>query len=109
TIEANLTDGFLIDISAATASAGAVAFEVTNRGQLLHEMLIIRTDLAEDALPIDGVTVDESQLDVVAGTIELPPDQSQLLLTDLQAGAYVLVCNIPGHYNAGMHRAFTVQ
>jgi uncharacterized cupredoxin-like copper-binding protein len=109
TIEANLTDGFLIDISAATASAGAVAFEVANMGQLLHEMLIIRTDLAEDALPVDGVAADESQLEVVAGTTELAPGHSQLLLTDLQAGAYVLICNIPGHYNAGMHRAFTVQ
>jgi hypothetical protein len=24
------------------------------------------------------------------------------------AGRYVMVCNLPGHYQAGMHAAFTV-
>lgn len=109
TMETQLTDAFLIDVASATANEGEIAFEVSNAGQLLHEFLVIRTDLAEDALPIDGVQVDESQLNVVAGTIELPPGQSQLLLTDLEAGNYVLICNIPGHYNAGMHRTFTVK
>lgn len=109
TIETRLTDAFLIDIASATASAGAVAFEVGNTGQLLHQFLVIRTDLAEDALPIDGVQVDESQLNVLAKTTDLPPGQNQLLLTDLEAGQYVLICNIPGHYNAGMRRAFTVE
>ena len=51
TIETHLTDAFLIDIASATANAGEVAFEVGNTGQLLHEFLVIRTDLAEDALP----------------------------------------------------------
>lgn len=109
TIETHLTDGFLIDVASATANAGAVAFEVGNSGQLLHNFVIIRTDLDQGALPIDGVQVDISQLTVVAQTIDLPPGQNQLLLTDLEAGQYVLICNIPGHYNAGMHRAFTVK
>jgi uncharacterized cupredoxin-like copper-binding protein len=109
TIATSLTDAFVIDIASATAEAGAIAFEVTNTGQLLHEFMVVRTDLAEDALPIDVVQVDEAQLEIVASTLELPPGQSQLLLTDLEAGHYVLICNIPGHYNAGMHRTFTVK
>jgi len=27
---------------------------------------------------------------------------------DLEAGTYQLVCNLPGHYEAGMHTVFTV-
>ena len=33
----------------------------------------------------------------------------QAFHTTLAAGNYVMVCNLPGHYKAGMHTAFTVN
>ena len=33
---------------------------------------------------------------------------TKLFHAALAAGNYVLVCNLPGHYKAGMHTAFTV-
>jgi uncharacterized cupredoxin-like copper-binding protein len=30
------------------------------------------------------------------------------LALDLEAGPYVLICNVPGHYESGMHAAFEV-
>jgi len=27
----------------------------------------------------------------------------------LDAGSYVLICNLPGHYRQGMHSSFTVS
>jgi uncharacterized cupredoxin-like copper-binding protein len=31
---------------------------------------------------------------------------SQLLTIDLKSGHYAVVCNLPGHYAAGMHQDF---
>jgi len=30
------------------------------------------------------------------------------LQTNLEAGSYVIICNLPAHYESGMHTAFTV-
>ena len=35
-------------------------------------------------------------------------DESSKKQTTLAAGHYVMVCNLPGHYLAGMHTSFTV-
>ncbi len=49
-----------------------------------------------------GVThVDEVE-DVQIGT---PQD----LTVDLQAGNYVVLCNLPAHYGLGMHASFSVS
>jgi uncharacterized cupredoxin-like copper-binding protein len=95
-----------------TAAAGPTTFNVTNEGTLIHNFHAIKTDLAEDALPIDTDTfaVDLASLEVVA---ESPPTvpigQTVPVEADLAAGAYVLICNVPGHYESGMYTAFTVE
>ncbi|WP_245455931.1 sulfocyanin-like copper-binding protein [Mesorhizobium sp. M7A.F.Ca.US.008.03.1.1] len=40
---------------------------------------------------------------------ELDPDKSGTLTVDLKAGKYLLICNVPGHYGAGMWAEFTVE
>ena len=70
---------------------------------------MIRTDLAPDALPTDGTDVDESQLDVVLRVDEFPPGQSITATDELEAGSYVLICNVPGHYTLGMTVGFTLE
>ena len=39
----------------------------------------------------------------------LRPGETRLLATTLAPGHYVLVCNLPGHFRAGMHVDVTVQ
>ena len=39
----------------------------------------------------------------------LLPDESDQTVATLEAGSYVLLCNIAGHYTAGMSLGFTVQ
>jgi len=34
---------------------------------------------------------------------------TQSLTVSLDAGNYVFICNLPGHYEQGMHAAFTVS
>jgi uncharacterized cupredoxin-like copper-binding protein len=103
---------FKIEVSSATAAPGPVTFHVTNAGAQTHEFVVIRTDTAPDALPTDdsGAEVDEdaSGLTVVDEVEDLAPGASEDLTVTLDAGKYVLICNVPGHYQLGMHTEFTV-
>ena len=40
---------------------------------------------------------------------ELDPGKSDTLTVDLTPGKYLLICNVPGHYGAGMWTEFTVN
>lgn len=106
-ITVTLTD-FAIAISGDT-DAGDVQFVVANTGGTPHELAIVKSDLAADALPVDGGAVDESQVDVVGRIAQFDANSSQTDTFSLDSGSYVLICNIPGHYQLGMTLAFTVQ
>jgi len=108
-IDVSLTNDFTIVPSNETARAGEVSFRSTNNGALPHELIVLQTDLAFDALPTDGPVVDVSQLTVLGETAELNPGERETVTLQLTAGEYLLLCNIPGHYQAGMYTAFTVE
>lgn len=99
-----------------SAPEGIVNFHVTNAGTEEHEFLVIKTDLAPNALPREangsyqengpGTTlVDE------LGSVQ--PGSSLDLTLNLLAGNYVLICNrVEGsesHYARGMRAAFRVD
>lgn len=102
-----------------SAPAGTVTFEVTNDGPAdVHEFVILRTDLAPDALPVDETgTVTEAGegIEVVDEIEDIAVGDSPTLTVDLAAGSYVLLCNIyseeenEAHYAQGMRVAFTVE
>jgi uncharacterized cupredoxin-like copper-binding protein len=69
---------------------------------------VFTTDLAEDALPVDGSTVTEGNLDLVDEVEDVAPGVGTSLTVDLEPDSYVVICNIEGHYTAGMHAALTV-
>ena len=87
-------------------SAGTVTFEVKNEGTLVHEMVVINTDKGAANLGTDGEADESGAVDEVA---DLPVGESKTLELDLTAGKYALVCNISGHYPAGMYADFTVK
>ena len=108
-IATTLTD-FAISASPAEATAGDVTFEVVNDGPSEHEMVIIKTDLAPDALPTDSKgEVIEDEVEPIDEVEDVAPGSSASLTVNLEAGSYVLLCNLPGHYAAGMSAAFTVN
>lgn len=92
-----------------TPHAGTVAFEAHNEGTLEHSFLIVKTELAEDQLPLDGTVVDESAIDIVGQIDSIPAGEADTVSADLEAGTYVLICNIAGHYTQGMHASLTVM
>ena len=52
--------------------------------------------------------VDEDKAGDKGEVSELDPGKSGALTVPLKAGKYLLICNVPGHYGAGMWTEFTV-
>ena len=100
---------FEIDLASSSAPAGSVTFNISNEGPSTHEFVILKTDDAADALPTKDSEVEEDKLDVVDEAEDIAPSTTATLTTDLEAGSYVIICNVTGHYEAGMHTAFTVN
>lgn len=95
-----------------TFAAGKVTFNAKNDGATVHEFVVIKTDLAEDKLPTAGGIVDLNAAGVtkVAATGDIAVGATTPLTIDnLPAGTYVLICNKPAHYVAGMHTTIKVQ
>jgi uncharacterized cupredoxin-like copper-binding protein len=107
-MDVSLTE-FAITPDALTAAAGEVTFTIKNDGTMEHEFVIIRTDLAADALPTDGSTVDEEGLDVIDEAEGIAPGDTATLTVRLEPGAYVVICNLPGHYAGGMRASLLVS
>ena len=93
--------------------AGTVNFLIRNEGPTTHEVIVVRTDLAPDKLPLqrDGLTVDEEGrgIDFLDEAEGLDIDDRQTLVLALGPGHYVLYCNLEGHYLGGMYAALTVR
>lgn len=98
---------YKISDSTDTAPAGRVTFAVANDGAIPHELVVVRTPRRAAALG-KGSEADEhgavGELDQHA----LRVGASGRLSLDLSAGHYALICNLPGHYQGGMHTDFTV-
>ena len=111
TVEVTEKD-FSVATNPTSASAGAITFDVHNEGPSVHEFVVFETDLAPDALPTnaDGTVNEEGEGVTHIDEIEdIPVGEEQDLEVDLEAGNYVLICNLPGHYKSGMHTGFTVS
>jgi uncharacterized cupredoxin-like copper-binding protein len=104
---------------AESAPAGDVTFVVTNDGpEDVHEFVIIRTDLDPADLPTDATgAVDEAGegIEVIDEIEDIAVGDTAEVSVTLEAGNYVLLCNIydeteqEAHYAMGMHTAFTVE
>jgi uncharacterized cupredoxin-like copper-binding protein len=109
TVGVTLTDQG-VTLVQSTVSAGAVTFSVKNTGTIDHELVVVKTDVAQDKIKADadepGKMSEDGSLgesgDLAAGTAK------DFTLT-LTPGKYVLMCNQPGHYMVGMHIAFEVK
>jgi uncharacterized cupredoxin-like copper-binding protein len=105
----------------ARATAGEVTFDISNEGEEIHEFVILKTDLGLLDLPTaeDG-SVDEEggEIEVVDEVEDIPSGDTAELTVDLEAGDYVILCNIveeeghddhEAHFEMGMRTSFTVQ
>lgn len=100
-----------------SVAAGEVYFLATNAGGLGHELVVIKTDEAPEALPEKDGKVPENDVDLIGEIEPFSPGSSASTVLELESGSYVLICNVVetvngeklSHYLNGMRTAFTVQ
>lgn len=98
--------------SVSSVVSGETTFAASNQGVLAHELVIIQTGLAADKLVVDTSTnkVDEKASSQLIDEIEeFPAGITRSKSVRLTAGKYALICNIAGHYQAGMYAPFEVR
>jgi uncharacterized cupredoxin-like copper-binding protein len=107
-----------IIVGSALAPAGPVYFRVANAGpDHPHEFVVIRSDLAPDALPVEDGKVPEDEVELLDEIEPFAVGSTGSLTLDLEPGNYVLICNIvetedgqlESHYEQGMRAAFVVE
>jgi uncharacterized cupredoxin-like copper-binding protein len=99
-----------IQLSGATVDNGKVTLTVKNVGSVLHSLVVLKTNLADDKIPASST--DASKADErgkVASTGAIQAGETKQFTFDLEPGKYVLICNEPAHYIVGMHTHFEVK
>lgn len=106
-----------ISLASTNIKAGDVTFNIKNDGDKDHEFVVIKTDLAPDALP----TTETGEVDEEGTGFEAIGEKEDIkagsgdntLTLSLTPGKYVVFCNVYAedlsHYQKGMHLAFTVS
>ncbi len=106
---------FSVHPNTTQAKSGRLTFEAVNEGISTHELVILRTDLRLTDLPrkeAEGqsgmmaeylVDEDNALIEIIDEIEEFPSGTSQKKTVSLDPGHYVLFCNIPGHFDKGMH------
>lgn len=101
-----------INVNPKAVQRGMVTFKVTNlASQMIHEMIVARLPDGVKQLPYDEASarVVENSLQAFGSVNEIDPSRTAGLTLDLKPGKYMLYCNLPGHYMAGMWTVIEVQ
>ena len=98
---------FEVVLSRAAVPAGRVTFVVRNAGKIAHNFVVLRTNLPPSKLPTVGAVASEAGRQ--GKTPVFGPGATRRLTLTLRPGRYVLICNVAGHYSAGMFVGFRVR
>lgn len=110
TVDVSLKD-FSIALTPAAVAPGEVTFQASNEGPTTHEFEVfsVEGDVNANALPVeDGVAVTDG-LTLVDEIEDVTVGATPTLQLDLQPGTYAVICNLPDHYQQGMHATLTVR
>ncbi|MEO8517985.1 MAG: sulfocyanin-like copper-binding protein [Dermatophilaceae bacterium] len=110
--------GMALSAGRASAPHGTVSFLVTNSGSINHEMVVLpmlgsrgvgARPIGSDARVDEAGSLGEASKTGGAGAGEgIVPGASGWVTVTLAPGQYELVCNLAGHYSAGMYTPLTV-
>ena len=106
-VEVSLKGGSL-EVSESMVVAEEVYFNVSNAGDEPHELIVVRTDLDGGSLPVGSTG--QAVLSEVAGRTKVLADGNLEVfeIEPIAPGKYVLLCNLPGHYQGGEYTGFEV-
>jgi uncharacterized cupredoxin-like copper-binding protein len=97
---------FKVTPAKSTVSHGKVTFDVKNSAGMEHELVVIKTNTKAAKLKlVNGKASEKGSV----GEVELAAHKSKRLTLNLKKGHYALICNVGGHYMAGMHADLTVK
>jgi uncharacterized cupredoxin-like copper-binding protein len=98
---------FKVTPATVSVKAGTITFSVKNVGHLNHEFIVDKTSLKASKLKVKG---NVAVLTGVVGKLKpFKPGLTKTLTLALKPGHYVLLCNVPAHYQAGQRIDFTVR
>ena len=97
-----------VTLSPATAEAGSVTFAATNDGSVTHEIEVFSGDVDPSTLPIENNVASTEGLTLIDEIEDITPGSSADLTIDLDAGTYVVMCNLAGHFEQGMYASLEV-
>jgi hypothetical protein len=106
---------FTVQPNQTRAQPGMINFQIENVGEVDHELVVVKSDLAIATLPRlpDNAGVDEDQLDVVGRSDPIGPGEEGEFSLELEVGKYVLICNMApngeSHYLNGMYTGFETR
>jgi len=110
--------GMRLSADRATASHGILSFLVANSGSINHEMVVLpllssrgvgARPIGRDARVDERGSLGEASKTGGAGAGEgIVPGAAGWVTVTLAPGQYELLCNIAGHYSAGMFTQLTV-
>jgi uncharacterized cupredoxin-like copper-binding protein len=104
--------GMRIAVDQESVKAGRIIFQVVNQSRtLVHEMIVVSISAKRPVLPYSEkkARVIESRIRRLGEISDLKPGASGKLTLDLKPGHYMLICNEPGHFMAGMKVPFEVS
>ena len=111
TVRTTLTDSRVV-IRTASVAAGRVRFVVHNSGRAGHELVVVATATPAPALPVNAKTqraYENSRGSVRVDAIRrIGAGSTKRGTFQLAPGHYLLICDVAGHYAAGMTVDFTV-
>lgn len=99
-------------IAATAIRSGKSNFTISNFGNVPHELLVFKSPLDPSAYPTDAagnIKEEGGGVLLVSDGENIDPGGSQVRTIDLKPGKYVFVCNIPGHFKAGMFTVVTIS
>jgi uncharacterized cupredoxin-like copper-binding protein len=114
---------YTVAVDKTEVNAGTVRFETVNEGKIEHELLVLKTDTPADKLPLglEGPALKLSG-ELILGTPHrhedladqlrsrhIQPGRARRDTVELAPGRYVLLCNLPGHYESGQRAALVVR
>jgi uncharacterized cupredoxin-like copper-binding protein len=100
-------DEFKVIPKPKSAKAGKVTFTAKNAGKIVHELVVLKTNVAPAKLKVKGAKAVEKGR--VGKVQNIQPGKAKKLTLKLKKGKYVLLCNVPGHYQAGQRIGFIVK
>jgi uncharacterized cupredoxin-like copper-binding protein len=104
--------GMRVVVDHEKVKAGRVTLVAHNESkQLVHEVVVVAVTALGQPPPYDEKTqkVLESHIRRLGEIADLKPGAGGKLTLNLRPGTYLLICNQPGHYKAGMSATLTVE